>query len=70
MGLMKLEIKLEAKLSKKKLSEGLTKSLLPIGPSKTAKSNGCLFTLPLNGDTLNGIKKKFKPLLALLLLFC
>lgn len=66
---MKLEIKLEAKLSKKKLSDGLTKSLLPIGPSNTAKLYGCLFTLPENGDTLKGIKNKLKLFLELLL-FC
>jgi hypothetical protein len=57
---MKLEIKLEAKLSKKKLSEGFAKSLLPIGPSNTAKLKGCLFTLPENGETLKGINNTLK----------
>jgi hypothetical protein len=66
-GFIKLDMKLEAKLSKKKLSEGLTNSSLPIGPSNTAKLNGCLFTLPEKGDTLNGIKNKLKLFLVLLL---
>ena len=57
-GLIKLEMKLEAKLSRKKLEEGLAKSPSPIGPSKTAKLYGERFTLPEKGETLNGIKNK------------
>ena len=36
-GLIKLEMKFEAKLSRKKLEEGFAKSPSPIGPSNTAK---------------------------------
>ena len=51
-------MKFEAKLSKKKFEEGLVKSPPPIGPSNTAKLYGERFTLPENGEILNGIKNK------------
>ena len=57
-GLMKLDMKFEAKLSKKKFEEGFAKLPSPIGPSKTAKLYGERLTLPENGDILKGIKNK------------
>ena len=55
---MKLDMKFEAKLSKKKFEEGFAKLPSPIGPSKTAKLYGERLTLPENGDILKGIKNK------------
>jgi hypothetical protein len=57
-GLMKFEMKFEAKLSRKKFDDGLVKSPPPIGPSNTPKLYGERFTLPENGEILNGIKNK------------